>query len=71
MQPVAPPAYRPRRPHDSPLYKLVQDRFDALALAQRPVPQSGLGKAINYMLNLWPGALSPVGANVRLVVRDR
>jgi hypothetical protein len=31
MQPAASTVYRPRRPHDSPLYKLVRDRFDALA----------------------------------------
>ena len=33
----------------------IVDRIHAWALAQRPLPQSGLGVAINYMLDLWPG----------------
>jgi transposase len=30
-------------------------RIHAWALEQRPLPRSGLGTAINYMLELWPG----------------
>ena len=44
MQPVAPTAYRPRRPHDSPLFKLVQDRFDALTLVHEEQFQKQYGR---------------------------
>ena len=44
MQPAAPTVYRPRRPHDSPLYKLVQDRFDALALVHEGQFQPEYGR---------------------------
>jgi transposase len=33
----------------------IVERIHAWALAQRPLPQSGLGRAISYMLALWPG----------------
>lgn len=33
----------------------IIDKIHAWALEQRPLPQSGLGKAIAYMLELWPG----------------
>jgi len=36
----------------------IIDRIRAWALAQRPLPQSGLGKAIAYMLELWPGLVA-------------
>jgi transposase len=33
----------------------IIDRIRTWALEQRPLPRSGLGMAINYMLELWPG----------------
>jgi transposase len=33
----------------------IIDQLRAWAHRQRPLPQSGLGKAIRYMLDLWPG----------------
>jgi len=33
----------------------IIERIHAWALTQRPLPRSGLGMAINYMLELWPG----------------
>jgi transposase len=35
--------------------KDVVDRIHAWAIEQRALPQSGLGKAIAYMMGLWPG----------------
>ena len=33
----------------------IVERIRTWALEQRPLPQSGLGMAINYMLQLWAG----------------
>jgi hypothetical protein len=44
MQPVAPTVYRSRRPHDSPLYKLLRDRFDALAVVHEEQFQQQYGR---------------------------
>ncbi|MFQ5877308.1 MAG: IS66 family transposase, partial [Acidobacteriota bacterium] len=43
--------HRLRQERSRPLVREIRD----WALAQRPLPQSGLGKAIAYMLGLWKG----------------
>jgi len=40
-----------RQERSRPLVRAIQD----WALAQRPLPESGFGKAVSYMLGLWKG----------------
>src|SRR2546426_5879713 len=43
--------HRLRQERSRPLVREIRD----WALAQRPLPESGLGKAVSYMLGLWKG----------------
>jgi transposase len=43
--------HRLRQERSRPLVRAIRD----WALAQRPLPESGLGKAVGYLLDLWPG----------------
>src|SRR5213594_67043 len=43
--------HRLRQERSRPLVRAIRD----WALAQRPLPESGLGKAVSYMLGLWKG----------------
>lgn len=42
-----------RHEHSRPIIKKIYD----FALAQRTLPQSSLGKAISYMIGMWPGLI--------------
>ena len=44
MQPSAPAVYRPRRPQESPLYRLVQEHFDALVDAHEQCFETRYGR---------------------------
>lgn len=41
--------------HNEPRAHLHGWRNSSVATSQRPLPRSGLGQAISYMLELWPG----------------